>query len=409
MIIKLHNICVTGKNDNHDGSFRLQIYYFLCILISILFFSAYPLVSLPLIALSSPFVNNYARWTMSLLMIFYFILLYSSITPFSDIAEYMLIYRGVTDVDIFSFGRFGGGIEIFILALMRLVYFISDGNEYLFLFFCFTIIQIFLFVFCYRVNRRLSCLYFLVFNLSYAYYSFNAYFLRSMLSAVFLINAFLFISKKKYVYYFFAIISHLSSVLYIGVWEYLRARNKKLKIWVASMATVTIICCFIFLRDRIEFYLFKSSGNSMGYVQVVIIAFNYILCLLLLFFSNARKELSTQRIILFLTFFFILALVTYKIPQNFGIRISILLYALSPFFLYPLLTSCNVTILNKIKSLSLYMIVNCCFLFVVLYKGDDISNHMRSNPLDTSFIDLLIKDIDYFVKGYYPVIYSRDE
>ncbi|HBB3405345.1 TPA: hypothetical protein KAD29_005071, partial [Escherichia coli] len=89
MIIKLHNICVTGKNDNHDGSFRLQIYYFLCILISILFFSAYPLVSLPLIALSSPFVNNYARWTMSLLMIFYFILLYSSITPFSDIAEYM--------------------------------------------------------------------------------------------------------------------------------------------------------------------------------------------------------------------------------------------------------------------------------------------------------------------------------
>ncbi|ELZ4609456.1 hypothetical protein UL344_004488, partial [Escherichia coli] len=83
MIIKLHNICVTGKNDNHDGSFRLQIYYFLCILISILFFSAYPLVSLPLIALSSPFVNNYARWTMSLLMIFYFILLYSSITPFS--------------------------------------------------------------------------------------------------------------------------------------------------------------------------------------------------------------------------------------------------------------------------------------------------------------------------------------
>ena len=56
------------------------------------------------------------------------------------------------------------------------------------------------------------------------------------------------------------------------------------------MATVTIICCFIFLRDRIEFYLFKSSGNSMGYVQVVTIAFNYILCLFLLFFSNARKN-----------------------------------------------------------------------------------------------------------------------
>ncbi|STJ19282.1 Uncharacterised protein [Escherichia coli] len=71
----------------------------------------------------------------------------------------------------------------------------------------------------------------------------------------------------------------------------------------------------------------------MGYVQVVTIAFNYILCLLLLFFSNARKELSTQRIILFFDFFFILALVTYKIPQNFGIRISILLYATITVFL----------------------------------------------------------------------------
>lgn len=132
MILKNHDV-------EADAVFNKKIrrsicsYYILIFFIIILFF-IYPLISLPLIGLLSPFVNNKLRGVFSLLSIVFFILFYSSITPFSDIAEYVLIYRNIMETNIFSFGRFGGGIEIFILLMMRVVYFIFNGNEYVFYF-----------------------------------------------------------------------------------------------------------------------------------------------------------------------------------------------------------------------------------------------------------------------------------
>lgn len=405
MILKNHDV-------EADAVFNKKIrrsicsYYILIFFIIILFF-IYPLISLPLIGLLSPFVNNKLRGVFSLLSIVFFILFYSSITPFSDIAEYVLIYRNIMETNIFSFGRFGGGIEIFILLMMRVVYFIFNGNEYVFLFSSFTIIQLFLFLFCFRINPRLSCLYFLIFNLSYVFYAFNAYFLRSMLSAVFLLNAFLLCNRKKYLYYLLAITSHLSSVLYIGVWEFIKARNRKIKFIVLITAICLMVVCFITLRERIEYYLFNSYGNSMGYVQVLTIVVNYLLCFSILFYSNARAELITRRMFLFLLFFLLLGIVSYNIPQNFGIRISLFIYALSPFFIYPMLISTKIYISSKIIALYTLLLINCSFLFIILYKGDDVSFYMFEHPFNVSFFEVLSKNINSYLLEYYSVIYTR--
>ncbi|WP_341517170.1 EpsG family protein [Citrobacter gillenii] len=398
-----NDISFKYKNNN----MHMFLFNRLFVLIIIILFFIYPLILLPVIAVISPFVNNQIRIFFSLLSVVFFSLFYSSITPFSDIAEYVLIYRNIMDINIFSFGRFGGGIEILILFIMRVVYFISDGNEYAFLLACFTLIQILLFLFCWRVNPKLSCLYFLIFNLSYAFYAFNAYFLRSMLSVVFLINAFLLYNKKKYAFYFLSIISHLSSVLYIGVWEFIKARNTKIKAIVLALAAILVVVCIISLRDRIEYYLFYSNGNSMGYVQALTIVINYLFCFLLLFYSNTRTELTTKRMFLFLTFFLLLGLVSYKVPQNFGIRISLFIYALSPFFIYPLLMSSRVYTSSKIFALNFVLLVNCLFFFIILYKGDDVSFYIFENPFDATFIDILRKNITSFSSGYYSIIYTR--
>lgn len=399
------------KADIFFNKKNKTVYMFLLYNISIFFiiisFFISPLISLPLIGLLSPFVSNKLRTFFSLLSIVFFILFYSSITPFSDIAEYVLIYRNITEINIFTFGRFGGGIEVFILVIMRGVNFIFNGNEYAFLFSSFTLIQCFLFLFCFRINRRLSCLYFLIFNLSYAFYAFNAYFLRSMLSAVFLLNAFLFCNRKKYFYYLLAILSHLSSVLYIGIWEFIKAKSRKIKFVVLIVAIFIMTVCFISLRERIEYYLFNSYGNSMGYVQAFTIVLNYLLCFLILFYSNARTELITKRMFLFLMFFLLLGIMSYNIPQNFGIRIALFIYALSPFFIYPMLISSKVNISSKIIALYLMLLINCSFLFIILYKGDDVSFYMFENPFDVSFMEVLNKNINSYLSQYYSVIYTR--
>lgn len=407
MILKNHDVEAEAFFNKKNKTVHTFLVYNTIIFFVIILYFIYPLIALPLIGLLSPFVNNKLRAFFSLLSIVFFILFYSSITPFSDIAEYVLIYRHIMEIDIFSFGRFGGGIEIFILLIMRGVYFVFNGNEYVFLLSSFTIIQFFLFLFCLRINPRLSCLYFLVFNLSYAFYAFNAYFLRSMLSAVFLLNAFVLFNRKKYFYYLLAITSHLSSVLYIGMWEFIKARNRKIKFIVLIIAIFLMVVCFISLRERIEYYLFNSHGNSMGYVQVLTIVINYLLCFLILFYSNARTELITRRMFLFLIFFLLLGIMSYNIPQNFGIRIALFIYALSPFFIYPMLISSKVYTASKIIALYLLLLINCSFLFIVLYKGDDVSFYMFEHPFDVGFWEVLSKNINSYLLEYYSVIYTR--
>lgn len=386
-----------------------SIVIFICMfgLLLVTLFSIYPLLTLPIIAIISPLANKSTRLFLSIISVSFFIMFYSSVIPFSDIAEYITVYRGINEIDILGFGRFGGGVEVCILFLMRIVYLLSNGNEYAFLLTYFSLIQLLLFIFCLRVNARLACLYFITFNLSYSFYSFNAYFLRSMLAAVILLNAFLFINKKRYILYVLAITSHVSSVLFIGLWEYLKDRNKKIKFLVVTILLTLVTLCFIFLRDRIEYYLFKSSGNSMGYVQAITILLNFFLCFIILWYSSIKTEVDVRKVYFLLIMFLFLAFITYKVPQNFGIRISLFLYALSPFFIYPLLRSEKVTLNNKILSLYLILSINAFLLFTVLFKGDEISTYMFDRPFDTSLLEIFNRCLRYFLKGYYPVIYLR--
>ncbi|MCS3601275.1 hypothetical protein M2371_000461 [Buttiauxella sp. BIGb0471] len=383
---------------------------FVCIfgLLLAILFSLYPLLMLPIIAVISPFANKSIRLFLSIISVSFFIMFYSSIIPFSDIAEYITVYRGINETDILGFGRFGGGIEICILFLMRIVYLFSNGNEYAFLLIYFSLIQLLLFTFCLRVNSRLACLYFITFNLSYSFYSFNVYFLRSMLAAVILLNAFLYVNKKRYLLYFLAITSHASSVLFIGLWEYLKDRNKKIKFAAGTILLSLVAFCIIFLRDRIEYYLFKSSGNSMGYVQAMTFFVNFLLCFIILWYSNIKTEVEVRKVFFLLIVFLFLAAITYNVPQSFGIRISLFLYALSPFFIYPLLRSEKVTLNNKILSLYTILSINTFLLFTVLFKGDEISFYMFNSPFDENLLDIFNRCLSSFAKGYYSVIYSRE-
>lgn len=394
-----------GVNDNINS-----IITFICMfgLLLAILFTAYPLLTLPIIAIVSPFASKSIRILLCIMSVSFFIMFYSSIIPFSDIAEYITVYRGINETDILGFGRFGGGIEVGILFLMRIVYLLSNGNEYAFLLTYFSLIQLLLFTFCVRVNTRLACLYFITLNLSYSFYSFNAYFLRSMLAAVILLNAFLFLNRKRYVLYALAIISHISSVLFIGLWEFTKNRNKNIKLVVVTILLTSVALCIFFLRDRIEYYLFKSSGNSMGYVQAITILLNFFLCLIILWYSSIKTEIEVRKIILLLVVFLFLAAITYNIPQSFGIRISLFLYALSPFFIYPLLQSEKVTFSNKVLSLYLILIINAFLLFVILSKGDEISIYMFDRPFSTNLLEIFNRCLSYFSKGYYPVIYLRE-
>ncbi|WP_407731292.1 EpsG family protein [Pseudocitrobacter faecalis] len=377
-------------------------------LLLILMFSAYPLLMLPVIAIISPIVSKSVRIFLSFLALAFFIMFYSAIIPFSDIAEYITIYRDINNTDIYDFGRFGGGVEVFILFLMRAVYSLSNGNEYLFLFTVFSLIQILLYIFCLRVNNKLACLYFITFNLSYSFYSFNAYFLRSMLAAVILLNAFLFINKKRYYIYILAVTSHISSILFIGLWEFTKDRSKNVKFLVVVISAITVAFCIVFAWQRLAFYLFQSTGNTMGYVQLITIILNFTLCFIIIWYSNIRNEFEIKRILFLLVTNLLLAIITYKIPQNFGIRISLFLYALSPFFLYPFLKSELITFNNKILSLYLMLTINTMLLFVVLFKGDDISIYMFNKPFNTDLLEIINRCINYLSKGYYPTIYPRE-
>jgi len=314
---------------------------------------------------------------------------YSSQVPYGDLIEYINIYKNINAIDIFDYKRFGGGAEIFILILMKVIFITTGGDEYLFLFFSFMLIQILLYIFCYKTDKKLALLYFGVFNFSILFVEGNAIYLRQCFSVLFFMLAVQYKGMFKYILYFLSFVSHLSSILNFMIY-YCRDIFGYWKSVLVLVLTLTFSSYFYL--DYILFSVNKlisySDNDRFSGIRTNYLYFLVMFSFMFFYILTLTNKIVDDKRLLYLLFFNLILLVILKDVSSLSFRLAFLLFSFSPFFIYTFIESDEFSFKNKYFLLIVLMFFNSLSYFYGLYNISHMKNAFTffgNNPVVISF------------------------
>lgn len=336
----------TGEKKYSKGDFYKLACLFYLMFGAILFIIS-PLLFLIVIGLTSPFFPAHARLLFGPLVLIVAITFYSTLEPFSDLAEYLNVYHQINNgtINIFGYSRFGYGIEFLILLIMKVVGYLSNGNDEAFLLAIYSIILSYLYFICNSLKNKYSLFLFCSVFLSLGMLESLSYFLRQNLSVVLFLYGLVCAKRRstRWFYFLLSIFSHISG--FINIFVYLFAIFYKKRInnlqrimkVVCIAGGVTISLFFVMQLSTIgqsllekAIYVINSKQYSTLPVPYIIMTSINILIIAFLFRDN--KDINVVFYYLFLkeVLFFYFTLPFPAVPN----RLGMLVFSYSTIFGY---------------------------------------------------------------------------
>lgn len=379
----------------------------------LVFFCLSPLLGVAAICIFSPLFLNLEKKIASIVIAIFSILFYATLQPFGDLAEYLHIYNEINTIDILHYTRFGKGLEFFILVIMKVVYFITQGNQFAFLVSIYTLIFTLLMIICKKMTKDFYLLLFFSVFFSYGFIQANSYFIRQMLSMLFVFMMIVEFNKKSIVYGFLSIISHTSAVIPIGLMlvTYVRRFKKLLYIIIPILFFGLFISYDLGLYKYVVSKLTNSSARFSTLKISQIIIYNsqivIIFCLLYIFKDKLNKEKNSIFLIVFGVFSFFLFWFFITIPAMSN-RFALFMCAFPGLLLYPILSG-NIDFKLKYVILLIIVSINLIPAFYLFYNvalvGSDL-NFMSFKPIRSNVFDLIIlianrltEELPYLTQG----------
>lgn len=331
------------------------------ILGGVLFFFL-PLSYFILISLLSPYFRSDVRKLSLFLCFIVAVSFYSSLKPFSDLAEYLNVYHKIEsgEVNVFFYERFGYGIEFFSLMLMKTVGYLSNYNDQALLLTLYTLI----FFMIYRVSIKISSVYygaiFGSFFFSLLFLESASYFIRQNISVLFFLLAIINPTSKKRTYILFAlsIFSHISGVINIFVYLFAKWYGHKINkpqriIKVLMISLIGIIALMLFLTltpigrvlyEKSIYVINNHSYDALPLIYVILVTVN------VFFIVTVSRRYSFDNIVIYYLFIkelfvFYMFLPFPAVPN----RLGMILFSYSPVFLFQIYN-------NKVISFKRYLV-----------------------------------------------------
>ncbi|MCD9521179.1 EpsG family protein [Photobacterium phosphoreum] len=370
-----------------------------------------PFFSVIFIGVFSPFLTFLERKLASFICVSFAIVFYCTLQPFGDLAEYLDVYNNINNIDIFDYKRFGMGIEVLILFVMKIVSFLSDGNKFAFLFSIYSIIFLLLVSVCKKIDNRYYVLIFLTIFLNYGFLQSNSYFLRQIISVLFIFLMFFSIRNEgKIIYSFLAIISHVSGMLALVSYVILQIKSNKKILGVMFFLGIVIVFIsyylgiFSYILDRLD----SSSGKFSVLNPLQILEYNISFLLIFYFLWRYKayicKDTTSLLIIIFAIINFVFFWGLIKIPAMSN-RLALFMCAFPTILLTPIIKG-NVTFWFKYQIILMLLIINIVPIFYTLYcvelKGSEL-NFLNYQPISSNLMNI-IKIILDRISGCLPYI-----
>jgi len=306
-----------------------------------------PLIFILFFCFISPFVDSRLRILFSPLILLCAVTFYATLQPFSDLAEYMNVYHQINNgtIDIFNYQRFGHGVEILILLIMKATGWLFSNNDQMFLITVYFIIFSVIYATCIKVNRRYHLALFGSLFFTLGFIESLSYVLRQNLSLVIFIYAVYATrnSKVRFLLFLLSFTAHISGIINIAVYYFAVLYKKKIA-GIQSVFKIMIMVLFIGLA-LLAFVKFTPLGESllqksnsvvnnsrfsvMPLSYVVLTAIN---ALALLYLISKSKGIDTVTYYLFLKevlIFFLL--LPFPTVSN---RLGIIIFSYSSVFIF---------------------------------------------------------------------------
>lgn len=361
----------------------------------VFFFLINPLFGTLVIAIFSPFFTRVEKNIASWVIVSVCIVFFATAQPFSDLAEYLNIYKDINDINIFSYTRFGMGIEFLILIIMKVSFFLSGGSEFFFLLVIYSIIFILLYKVCKEIDGDFYLLIFFIVFYSYGFIQANSMFLRQMLAMLFLLLMIFSNGIPRFTYGLLSVFSHTSMI--IGIVSYCIVRLRKYNLLLLiSVFLFSILTFFVYSSGLSEYLIDKvisvqSKSATLNTVQVLI--YNFPVFIVFSLFLFHRKKINKSHASFFFIFFGFLNFAIFwfgiSIPTVSN-RLGLFICAFSGLLLYPLISG-RVTYMFKYKILICMLLINFFPATYTLYnielRGSDL-NFLDFKPLTSDFLDI---------------------
>ncbi|PSU04883.1 hypothetical protein C0W81_09120 [Photobacterium aquimaris] len=361
-----------------------------------LLFCLSPLLGVAAICIFSPFLSQLERNIASVVVVFFSILFYATLQPFGDLAEYLHVYNNINNIDIFHYTRFGKGIEFFILVIMKVVYFLAEDNQFAFLITVYTLIFTLLIFVCKKMTKDFYLLLFFSVFFSYGFVQANSYFIRQILSMLFVFMLIVEWNKKSIVYGFLSIISHTSAIMPIGLMfiKYINQFKKALYVIIPALIVGLLLLYHIGFYDYIFSKLISANikFSTLKTSQIIIYnsQFVFIFYLLYVYRNKLNKEANSIFLITFGLFSFALFWGFINIPAMSN-RFALFMCAFPGLLLYPLLSG-DINFKSKylilISIVSINLIPALYLIYNVALMGSNL-NFLGFKLIQSDIFDLL--------------------
>lgn len=361
-----------------------------------LLFCLSPLLGFAAICIFSPFLSQLERNIASVVVVFFSILFYATLQPFGDLAEYLHVYNNINNIDIFHYTRFGKGIEFFILVVMKVVYVITEGNQFAFLITIYTLIFTLLIFVCKKMTKNFSLLLFFSVFFSYGFVQANSYFIRQILSMLFVFMLIVEWNKKSIVYGFLSIISHTSAIIPIGLIfiKYINQFKKTLYVIIPALILGMLLLYDIGFYNYIISKLISANAKFSTLKTSQIIIYNsqfvFIFYLLYVYKNKLNKQSNSIFLITFGLFSFVLFWVFINIPAMSN-RFALFMCAFPGLLLWPILSG-DINFKSKymilISIVSINLIPALYLFYNVALMGSSL-NFLGYKPIRSDIFDLI--------------------
>jgi len=371
----------------------------------LMFFS--PLLFVFFVSLFSPFVSRNILALFSPFVLVFAILFYSSLQPFSDLAEYMNVYHQVYngDINIFDYERFGYGFEVIILIIMKITAYVSSGNDQFFIFTVYTIILSYIYMISLCINRKFHLLIFLSIFSSLGFVESLSYFLRQNLSVVFFLYGLLCTKRKKvrYFYFFLSFTSHISALINILVYVFavnykkrVNTPQRAIKVFVVALILMVLAVSSVFflpygkvLYDKAIYVINNSQYSILPLPYILITLANMIFVVL---FSTVYRQVNT--IVYYLMIkeivFFLITIPLPAVPN----RLGMIIFSYASIFLFSMYYL-NISSIKKYLIILSFITINSIpfiySMYIVSGHGNDFTFFVNK-PFNITLLEL----VEYF-------------
>lgn len=387
-----------------------KLEYFLCVA-SVCFWFFFPVLSILFFAiLSSHVKQKILNVVFGFMVLISATVFYSSLQPFSDLAEYLYIYNdvGFDNISIFQYERFGGGLEWIILVIMKVVHILSGGDQQIFLMVYYVIFFTLLMVLCNKIAGDLFILMFACLFFTLGFVESVSYILRQNMSVIFfLMGCLSFSSCNRVLFWLLGFFSHIAIIFQIVIYEIFKRGWGYQSICVLIVFLMILPVLFLLLPSFSEVFFMKYDSvvqidkfNKIKGSYLLLTLLNSVFVIISFYLSRRERysQFLSERYFGFLSVFVfnLLILGMYFDVPTIPNRMCVLLFSFLPFFFCPLLMNKLVSSKVKITILSFYLLINIFPFFYSMYNvtsGRNSYTFLNRKPLTN---DIFSATIDVF-------------